>query len=235
MANGREIKIQRNIVEQGMMAVLNFVKSHRRLVLFVFIGSILGITLIIASVVYINNDAEKNLVAFETVLDEYRQSYVASPDAREKNLDKTVNKLNEIIDTQINNNKEYINGYYIIGTLYYNENKHKEARDYFLRFADNSSSFFTPLAYQQAAISSEHLGDFKRALELYSILEKEYDDSYLIDQVYYNLGRMYQKEKNIFKAREYYKKVMLEFPQSFFANSSKSRLLLLGAHENLAE
>lgn len=234
MANGREIKIQRNIVEQGMMAVLNFVKSHRRLVLFVFIGLILGITLIIASVVYINNDAEKNLVAFETVLDEYRQSYVASPDDREKNLDKTVNKLNEIIDSSY---WGYVNenGYYIIGTLYYNENKHKEARDYFLRFADNSSTFFTPLAYQQAAISSEHLGDFKKALELYSILEKEYDDSYLIDQVYYNLGRMYQKEKNIFKAREYYKKVMLEFPQSFFANSSKSRLLLLGAHEDLAE
>ncbi len=234
MANGREIKIQRNIVEQGMMAVLNFVKSHRRLVLFVFIGSILGITLIIASVVYINNDAEKNLVAFETVLDEYRQSYVASPDDRKKNLDKTVNKLNEIIDSSY---WGYVNenGYYIIGTLYYNENKHKEARDYFLRFADNSSSFFTPLAYQQAAISSEHLGDFKRALELYSILEKEYGDSYLIDQVYYNLGRMYQKEKNLFKAREYYKKVMLEFPQSFFANSSKSRLLLLGAHEDLAE
>ena len=234
MANGREIKIQRNIVEQGMMAVLNFVKSHRRLVLFVFIGSILGITLIIASVVYINNDAEKNLVAFETVLDEYRQSYVASPDDRKKNLDKTVNKLNEIIDSSY---WGYVNenGYYIIGTLYYNENNHKEARDYFLRFADNSSSFFTPLAYQQAAISSEHLGDFKRALELYSILEKEYGDSYLIDQVYYNLGRMYQKEKNLFKAREYYKKVMLEFPQSFFANSSKSRLLLLGAHEDLAE
>ncbi|MFW5770321.1 MAG: tetratricopeptide repeat protein [Spirochaetota bacterium] len=234
MANGREIKIQRNVVERGLMAVLEFVKSHRRLVLYSFTGLILGIILITVSIVYIKSDADKNLVEFETVLDEYRQSYVDSPADRQKNLEKTVEKLNEIIDSSY---WGYVNenGYYIIGTLYYNENMYKEARKYFLRFADNSSSFFTPLAYQQAAISSEHLGDFKKALDLYSILEKDYDDSYLMDQVYYNLGRMYQKEKNIFKAKEYYKKVMSEFPQSFFAKSSKNRLLLLGAHEDIAE
>jgi len=234
MANGREIKIKRNIVERGLMAVLDFVKSNRKLVLYCSIGLLLGIFLITAAVVYIHNNANEDLVEFETVLDEYRQSYADNPDGSEKALDTTVKKLDDIVESSY---WGYVNenGYYIIGTLYYNENKYKEARDYFLRFAENSSSFFTPLAYQQAGISSEHLGEYKKALELYTILEKEYEDSYLIDQVYYNLGRMYQKEGNIFKAREYYKKVMSQFPQSFFANSSKSRLLLLGAQETLAE
>ncbi len=194
----------------------------------------LAICLITGLLVYVNNAAQKDLAKFETILDEYRQSYAENEQNRRENLENTVKKLENVVESSY---WGYVheNGYYVIGTLYFNEEMYKEARDYFTRFAENSSSFFTPLAYQQAAISSEHLGEYKKALETYTILENEYEDSYLMDQVYYNLGRMYQVEKELFKAREYYNKVISQYPQSFFAEGAKSRLLLLGALEKSPE
>ncbi len=234
MANSSEIKIKRNIVERGLMLVLDFVKSNRKLVLYSSVGLVLAICLVTGILVHVNNVAKKDLAEFETILDEYRQSYAENEHNRKEKLESTVAKLEDVVESSY---WGYVheNGYYVIGTLYFNEEMYSEAREYFTRFAENSSSFFTPLAYQQAAICSEHLGEFKKALNIYSTLEKEYDDSYLMDQVYYNLGRMYQVEKELFKAREYYKKVISQYPQSFFAENAKSRLLLLGAIEKTPE
>ena len=118
MANNREIKIQRNIVERGLMVVLNFVKSNRKLVLYSSAGLILAICLITGLLVYVNNAAQKDLAKFETILDEYRQSYAENEQNRRENLENTVKKLENVIDSSY---WGYVhdNGNYIIGTLYF--------------------------------------------------------------------------------------------------------------------
>jgi len=123
-------------------------------------------------------------------------------------------------------------GYYIIGNLYYSEKKYKEAREYFLKFADSSSgSYFAPMGLQQAARSSEYLGDIKDARKIYSRLEKDYEKSAIADQIQYDLGRIYEQEGDGVRARECYNKVLAGFPRSPFAQKAKERIILLGLAE----
>ena len=47
-----KIKIERNIIEQALMAVKDFIIGHRKLVLYVFIGLCVAVVLLIGGGIY---------------------------------------------------------------------------------------------------------------------------------------------------------------------------------------
>ncbi|TAL38710.1 MAG: tetratricopeptide repeat protein [Spirochaetes bacterium] len=227
----REIEIRRNIVEKALMTVKDYVRHHRKQVAYGAAGTLIGAIFVMSMVVYYDHRASTELVQFEQALDKYRAGFPADDRERGAALDKAAQELAAIVDSSY---WGYVHefGYYIIGNLFFAESRYKESKDYFLRFTDkNPGSFFAPMGLQQAARSCEYLGDVKGAKQIYVVIEKEYGKSAISDQISYDLGRLSEQEGDHFKAREYFNKVVSEFPRSPFAQKAKERIMLLGVAE----
>ncbi len=224
----REIKIQRNVIENSLMYLKNLIKKNKKAFIYVVISVILVVLLLIAGFIIYDKKESRDLAAFEKILESYKKKSGSDTETRQRNLKETVKELNRLIDSSywgfVNKN-----GYYVIGNLFYEEKMYEDAKKYSLRFVDKSpSSFFAPLALQQAARSSEMIGDLDGAFNLYKRLESEYGDSEIVDHIYYDLGRIYGKRGDKFKAREYYNKLIISYPKSMLAERARKNLYLLG-------
>ena len=224
---GRNIEINRNIIEKFLMKVKDYFRKNIRLVIYSAISIIVFLTIIISGIVYFNHREKNEIKELEIIL----EKYYSSESDKEKNIQKTINDINNLINSSL---WGYVNknGYYIIAGLYFSVNKHNEGKDYLLKFVNKSpSSFFAPLALHRAGIECEKLNNINEALQLYQRLESEYDGCVISDEIYYDLGRIYHVKGNILKAKEYYNKVILQFPISMYASKAKKRLLLLGQRD----
>ncbi len=224
----REIEINRNIIERFLMIVRNLIKENKKKVLISLISVIIISSLIIAGFVFYEKKENMDLAEFEQILNNYRASNNNKKDKSVEELHKTIDDLNRVIDSSL---WGYVNekGYYIIANIYLSLNMHKEAKEYLLKFVDRSpSSFFASLALHRAGIACEQLEKYDEAFKIYQRLERDYEESVIADEIYYDLGRIYQIKGEIFKAREYYNKVISLHPRSVFASKAKKRLLLIG-------
>jgi tetratricopeptide (TPR) repeat protein len=224
----RDIEIRRNIIEKSLMAVKEYARQNMKMVLYAAAAVAATAVLVIGAVLYYDMRETAEMVKLERILDAYRQSYSSDASKRAEMLEKTAKDLDALTSDSW---WGYVrrNGNYIIGGLYYNERNYAGARKYFLIFADgNGRSFFAPLALQQAARSAEYMSDYKEALKIYTRLEKDYSESVIADQIFYDLGRVYEHEGDIFKARENLNKVITSFSRSPFAQKARERLMLLG-------
>lgn len=229
----RDIEIRRNIVEQSLMAAKDFARAHLRAVAYAAAGLLAAVALVIAGIVVYNSVEDKELASFELILDRYRVSAGPQGAEREARFAKTVQELEAVVRGSYWG-YVHTNGYYIIGGLCYGERRYAEAGKYYLRFFEGSPrSFFAPLGLQQAARCSEQLGDLKEAARLYSLLEKKYGEGIIADQILYDMGRMRQQQGEIFKAREYYNKLIVSHPRSSFVQKARERLMLLGQGERM--
>ncbi|MCX8124355.1 MAG: hypothetical protein N3F66_09345 [Spirochaetes bacterium] len=227
----REVTVRRNIVEQTLMDVRDYIREHRSVAIKVAI--IVGVLIVfgIAGLVFADYKIKKDTADFEAVLDEYRTTYTTDINERNEKFKKAVAKLKAITD---NSYFGYVhrNGYYIIASLYFNEKDYTNAAWYYEKAAQYASPLFASLALQQAGIASEYLNNIDEALRYYQLCESKYKDAFNIDQVVYSIGRMYAQKGEYFKAREYFTRVSTEFPQSFFAKKATQYNMFLGALEN---
>ncbi len=227
----REVTVHRNIIEQTLMNVRDYIRAHRSVAIKVFIGVCLVLVLGIAAIVYADYKIKKDTADFEAVLDEYRTMYTTDVNERNEKFVRTVARLKAITD---NSYFGYVhrNGYYIIASLYFNEKDYGNAVTYYEKASQHASPLFASLALQQAGIGSEYLNNIDEALRYYLTCESKYKDGYNIDQILYSIGRMYAQKGEYFKAREYFNKVSTEYPQSFFAKKAAQHSMFLGAIEN---
>lgn len=224
----REINIRRNIVERALMGIKDYVKNNSKIIIYGLAAFLIIAVLAIGLIIYTDRRETAELIKLEQILDAYRNSQTTGEENRIQALENTVKGINTLIDRSFFG-YSHNNGNYIIGGLYYNERKHDKARNYYLKFVKGSpKSVFAPLALQQAARSCEYMNDNKGAFEIYKRLEKEYATSPVADQIYYDLGRMYQIEGDLFKSRDSFNKVIISFPRSDFAQKSRERLIMLG-------
>jgi TolA-binding protein len=228
--NDRKIEINRNIIERFLMYCKDLFKENKKTVLYSFVSIIVLLALITSGVVYINNREQREVRELETIVERFY-----SDDAnREKNLNKAIEELNSLIKSSI---WGYVNenGYYVIAGIFLSQNKYNEGKEYFLKFADKSpSSFFAPLALHRAGIICEKMNDLNGAFQIFNRLEKEYKDCIISDEINYDLGRMNYIKGDLLKAKEYYNKVIKDYPMSIFNLKAKKRLLLLGYYKETA-
>lgn len=227
----REVTVHRNIVEQALMDVRDYIRAHRSVAIKVAISVGVAIVLGIAAIVYADYKIKKDTADFEAVLDEYRTTYTTDVNERNEKFLRTVTRLKAITD---NSYFGYVhrNGYYIIASLYFNEKDYGNAASYYEKASQHASPLFASLALQQAGIASEYLNNIDEALRYYLLCESKYKDGYNIDQILYSIGRMYALKGEYFKAREYFNRVSTEYPQSFFAKKATQHSIFLGAIEN---
>ncbi len=230
----REITIQRNIVETAIMAAKDFIKKNRKLVLYSFLGIVLIFSLVIAGFVIYESREREDLVRMERIKARYGLDGRASKSGETPGTAAGLQAIEELRNLVSSSSWGIVknHGSYFIAGLYYDNRKYNEAREFYLKFAsDNPKSDFTVLALQKAAVSAEHLGLYSDALKTYQEMEIKYADTPYVEQVFYDLARMYQKKGDLFKSKEYYHKLMTQHPRSVFSARAKHRLFLLSYQE----
>lgn len=226
----REIHIQRNIIENFLMAAKDFIKKNRKLVGYSVLSFIVLLVLIISGMVYYDARESSEVERFESILDQYR-NYSGDSAGKTSLLYVTISELDKVVQSST---WGYVARYgnYVIGNLYFENEKYEKAKEYYLKHAEESSAVpFVLLSMQKAAVACEYMNNHNDAFQIYKKMSEKYGDSIMADQIYYDLGRMYQKRNDIYKAREYYYKVITAYPRSIFSGRAKRRLFLLSYSE----
>jgi tetratricopeptide (TPR) repeat protein len=154
--------------------------------------------------------------------------------ASEGNGESTLRAINEFRDFVDSSHTSFVGntGPYIVGNMYFTNKMYKEARQYLLKYVNDSpETELTPLAVLKAAVASEELNDFDKSISLLQRLESEYKGSIIGDQIYYHIARYYLKKNDAVNAKKYLEREITAFPMSPYALLAKERLLLLNITE----
>ena len=222
--NKNKIVIERNIVERSLMQARDFIKDKRK----VFLGALIGFLVVciagIGAYLYIESSMSKIQVRFEKAFEKYRS---AKDSGDREALAAVTREFDDIASSSVFGFYHDIN-YYMLGNIYFDEGQFKKAKENLISFADKSSSeLYVQLAIVKAGIAAEQDGDVDEALGIYKRFEKDFPESIISEQAFFNMGAIYEKKKDRSSAREYYNKVISLYPQSLFARRAKKRLMLM--------
>lgn len=219
----RTVTIKRNAIESFLMYLKEAAKHHKKTVAISAAAVIAAVCLFIGGAVFYDVSSASDLREYESLMRTYESG---SKDADA--FTKTVTKLVSITDKS-RFGYVHANGYYVAAGMYFEHKMYDDAKKYYLMFADRSaSSPFAPLALFQAGVCAENVDRYDEALTTYKRIEKSYKDSAFNDRLLYDLGRMYQKKGEKMTAKDYYSKVISQYPNSMFSYQAKMRVFLLG-------
>jgi tetratricopeptide (TPR) repeat protein len=242
------IEIERNPIEKFLMYAKNFLKTNSRRVVYSAVFVLVLFFLSLTVYLLLTRSSEKEMVRLEIIIDNYTKSVRENiidvenrslPDREKKALEelnkksiteannKAILELNSLIsDTKYG----FVNKlcHYWLGNILFEEKKYGEAYQAFDIFIKKSSDgVFVPIAINKAAICLEEEGQIDNAIAFLNKYVTDSKNKITMDQIYYNLGRLYLMNNNQIKARESFKYVVDEYPESVYANRSKERLFLL--------
>jgi len=226
MANkksGRNIEIQRNVIERYVMTVRDFVRENKRIVKYVTIGVLTAVVILIAADLFYGRISSNERGRLDSVMDTYRAGS-ADPEVAAKCREELIALVK---DAKTGYAKDM--GTFLLASILFDEKKYQESLEFYLRFADGSSSdkLFIPLAVNKAAVCLEEMGKYDQAITLISKYSENKDFLVIMDQMMYNTGRLYALKGDNAKAREFFNQVRTDYPQSPFAEKAKERLFLL--------
>ncbi len=226
----RNIQIERNIIEKAVMAAKDFLKKHRSKVLYAILTFIFLFVAVVSAYLYYDHRAKVEMVRFEQIMEQYR-SLEKKADVTPEAFSMAIGEMKNLVESS-RWGFVHTMGNYILGGMYLKNKNYDDARRHYLQFADrNPKSDFAILALRNAGVASEYSGNFSDALEIYQKLEALHGNSSYGDQIYYDCARMYQKKGDLFKAKEYFRKVISLHPRSIFSLRSRHRLFLLSYQE----
>lgn len=226
----RNIQIERNIIENAVMAAKDFLKKHRSKVLYTLLALVLLFTAVVGAYLYYDHRAKSEMVRFEEIMEQYR-SLEKKADASPAAYSAAIGEMKNLVESSRWGFVHEMGGY-VLGGMYLKNKNYDDAKRHYLQFADrNPKSDFAILALRNAGVASEYSGNYSEALQIYQKLEELHGNSSYGDQIYYDCARMYQKKGDLFKAKEYFRKVISSHPRSIFSLRSRHRLFLLSYQE----
>lgn len=219
----QDIRIERNPIESFLMKGKDYIKNNKRPV-YISIAAVLFAAIItVAIFVYMENYSEKNYAAFEQIIENYRQNPL---DETVKN--KTISDLKELKESTFMGFVPKASGY-VLGNIFFEDKNYEEAFNYLDYYVDKTSSkdALHPIALNKAAVALEELGKNEQALAYLIKYADKAKDSVVMDQVLYNIGRLYIISGDKLRAGEYFNRIIDTYPDSSYAARAKERLLLM--------
>ncbi len=117
----------------------------------------------------------------------------------------------------------------LMAELYFEQKDFEKARAAWLKAATAKNGAYTaPLAYFNAAVCSENVGDNEQAAQYYKTAA-DAKDFLLADHALFSLGRVQEALSDVAAAQEAYEKLCDVHPDTTWAHLAKSRLLSLQA------
>jgi tetratricopeptide (TPR) repeat protein len=226
MANrksGRNIEINRNVIETYIMNIKDFVRANKKAVKYTASAIIVLAIVLIGADFYYGHMLSKEKGQLNAIMDTYRSGSDNPGIAAECRKD-LVRLVSEAKTRHVRDM-----GIYLLASILFDEKKYQESLERYLEFIDESSSdtLFVPLAVNKAAICLEEMGKYDQAISLISKYSENKDFLVIMDQMIYNAGRLYALKGDAAKAREFFNKLRIDYPQSPYAEKARERLFLL--------
>lgn len=120
----------------------------------------------------------------------------------------------------------------LAGLEFDDKNFEKAMNAYVKSALANPKAYTSSIAYYNAAICAEELGNLLQAIEFYEKV-KEADNFALMPQVLFNMGRVSLDLKDTEAARVYFQILVEKYSSDSWANLAKSQLLALEIQERL--
>ena len=225
--SGRNIEIQRNVIERYIMTVKDFVREKKSMVKYTGISVIAVLAIAIAANFIYSNISSKEKSRLDAVMDTYRAAS-DNPEIMAKCRDDLKLLVKEAWTSYAKDMSTYL-----LASILFDEKNYQESFESYLAFARESSSdtLFVPLAVNKAAVCLEEMEKYDDAINLISKYSENKDFLIVMDQMIYNTGRLYALKGDKVKAREFFNQVRTDYPQSPFAEKAKERMFLLGMPE----
>ncbi|NLV67908.1 MAG: tetratricopeptide repeat protein [Spirochaetes bacterium] len=226
MANrksGRNIEIHRNVIENYIMNIKDFVRANKKAVKYSALAIIALAVILIGADFFYGHIVSKEKGKLNAIMDTYRAGS-GNPEIAAKCRDDLVQLVSE---AKTGHARDM--GTYLLASILFDEKKYQESLERYLEFVDESSSdtLFVPLAVNKAAICLEEMGKYDQAISLISKHSENKDFLVIMDQMIYNTGRLYALKGDTAKAREFFNQLRIDYPQSPYAEKARERLFLL--------
>lgn len=110
----------------------------------------------------------------------------------------------------------------------------KAEESYFSAYKANTKSFQAPIALYNAACMAENRGDTTRALELYSLCDSLYGDSfYQMPRVLFSIARLQETLNDFSAANATYQRMLDDWPDDNWTDLANSRILAIKIKQDL--
>lgn len=163
----------------------------------------------------------------ETVQQRFNQEYTsADADERDAISAELQSDLADILGS-VRRGYPALRALMISGELAYQEERFADAKEYFLKAADEySRTYLAPVALMNAAVTSEKLEDIDRSIELFQRIVDSYSDTFQgAPRALLNIGRLYETQENIDAAVIAYEQITEDYAGSEWAKLARTRLI----------
>ncbi len=148
----------------------------------------------------------------------------AEPETNPKTLANAIDALKEVTDnfpsTSASDNSQYL-----IGTALLNDGQSEEAQKTLENFiAGNTTNPLVPSALLAISTAQANMGKHSESLTTLQKIETQYADFQLKDVLKYEMAKRHEAMEQWEKARQLYKEVMDQFPDSSWKGYSQKRL-----------
>lgn len=217
-------------LEAFIESLKSFITKYKTAIISAVVVIVLVAVALVGFSIYTDSVEKKSLAGYQKIMNDFYDKIVTLEEASEREQlgNDTAQKILELAK---GTGSGYIHtyGHYIAAGLFFQSQDFENAKkNYQIFLSKYSKNDLAPLAKLQSALCSEWLGDFDSAQsEYFVLLEEESDGSDLLAQVLYSLGRVSSKNGNDEKAKEYYNRVITEYPRTEFEKLATKSLMLI--------
>jgi tetratricopeptide (TPR) repeat protein len=179
---------------------------------------------------YLKKKQQDAFGAFEKVYQVYTELTNDQELADEEKQEKLVTLTEDfqlVMDTYPDS-KAAVKSAYYAGNILFDAEKYEQAAEYFQKGSRIDKNYYaTFLCLQKLAICHEQLDGLEKAAQTYQKIRDEYEDTYIIPTVLFNLGQVLEKQDKPEKADEQYSLILTSYQWSSWKDLAEKRQLLL--------
>ncbi len=192
------------------------------------------IVLVVALVAFFEiraNNQRKALIAIESIQNELEAYRALSPAERQESVfENLINNIHTLINNHRSLSYIQARAHFLLGTLYAeNELWLKAAEAYSTVFNKQRRSYLAPLALYNQAVANEIAGDVPGAIVTLQEFITYYENAEVpyLPRALFNIGRLYETQRDLDMARSYYQRVINEHSDSDYVTLATNRLIVL--------
>jgi TolA-binding protein len=117
---------------------------------------------------------------------------------------------------------------YLAGNILYDAERYQEALEYYrLGAASGKKNYSVLLCMRGEATCHEQLQEYDKAAQVYRETLEEFPDSFLVPEIHYRLGQVYERLDRMEDAEAEYQRIVSQFSWSSWSELAEKKLLYL--------
>ncbi len=207
-----------------------FISQHLKTILISISTAVVLVAAYFSVDYYIKKKQQDAVGAFEKVYQVYAEltnDQDLSDEEKEEQLTALTEDFQLVMDTYPDSKAAMKSAYYA-GNILLDVEKYEQAAEYYQKGSRTDKKYYVSfLCLQKLAICHEQLDGLENAVQTYQKIRDEYEDTYIIPTILFNLGQVLEKQDKPERADEQYSLILKSYQWSSWKELAEKRQLLL--------